>query len=105
MIKLLRVVFRPEARADLRNIYLYLVEETRDRGVARRYTDRIYERCRSITNAPNGGAPRGDLASGLRMVTFERSIIVLYMPYPKSVQIVRILHGRRNIAALFRDPP
>jgi toxin ParE1/3/4 len=70
--------------------------------VARRYVERIRERCRRITILPHAGRPRDDLAPGLRTIPFERRAVIVYRIVGETVEITSIFHGGRDYAALYR---
>lgn len=95
------VRFRPHALDDLREIFEFVLSLSQSPDTARRYVGRIRARCEKIGDAPLGGAPRDDLAPGLRMVPFEHSAVVLYLLDERGVLITNIFYGRRNYAALF----
>lgn len=96
-----KVVYRPEALGDLRQIYLDIAEISQSHVTARRFVKRIMARCRKIGNAPNGGRPRDDLAPGLRIVPFEHSAVIAYH-VADAVEIINVFYGGRNYEALFR---
>lgn len=106
-MKPLEVAFRHSALADLQDIYLYILERSRIAAVASGFTDRIVARAEFIGNAPWGGIARNDLAEGLRMVPFERTAVILYRIERDRVEIVNVVYGGRDYAALFGDsgPP
>jgi toxin ParE1/3/4 len=60
----------------------------------------IREQCVRIAAAPLGYVARPELGEGLRSCTHQRYLIVFQ--YAKDeVLIVRVLHGSRDITALF----
>lgn len=101
-MKRLPVTYRPEAAADLEEIFLYVLDKSRDLITAKRFTNRIKARCDKIGNAPRGGAPRPDLGEGLRLVPFEKSAVILYRVTDIEVEIVNIFYGGRDYDALMR---
>ena len=98
----LELRYRPAALADLEDILRTVWRVSASPAVARRYIERIRERCRRITLAPQGGRPRDDLGSGLRSVPFERRAVIIYRVLGEAVEIVNVFHGRRDYAALYR---
>jgi len=72
------VVYRPEAIADLQDIFRHIAERSQSETMAERFVSRIMNRCRRIGDVPYGGRSREDLASGLRTVPFERSAVIVY---------------------------
>ncbi|EHS53706.1 plasmid stabilization system [Rhizobium sp. PDO1-076] len=98
-----KVRFRAQALDDLREIFRFVLSLSQSPETARRYVGRIRARCESIGDVPHAGAPRDDLAVGLRMVAFERSAIILYEVEDGKVLITNIFYGRRDYAVLFRS--
>jgi toxin ParE1/3/4 len=98
-----RVVYRPEAVDDLEEIFRFVLDLSRDRHTARRFVERIRERCRRIGETPLGGTPRDDLAPGIRTVPFERRAVVAYRMVDGAVEITNIFYGGRDYEALYRQ--
>jgi len=48
------------------------------------------------------GRLRDELADGLRSFPVGRYVI-FYRPIPKGIEIVRVLHGARDLDAIFRS--
>ncbi|MGO9741410.1 MAG: type II toxin-antitoxin system RelE/ParE family toxin [Roseiarcus sp.] len=101
----LRVEFRASADADLLTIFEYVFDVSRSAETARRFTQRIRERCERIGNVPFGGRARDDLFPGLRTVPFEHSAVVAYTIEGECVWITNIFHGGRDYEALYRSEP
>ena len=98
-----KVVFSPEARDDLLNLYEYLAEQAgMDRALA--YVTRIETYCLGFADFPERGIRRDDLVQGLRVVGFERRVSVAFHIDAETVTLDRILYGGRNLEAL-RDEP
>jgi toxin ParE1/3/4 len=96
-----RIEFAPEARDDLRELYLYIADHAGpDRAIA--YIDRIEAFCRGFAEFPERGIHRDDLFPGLRVVGFERRISIAFGVRPRSVIFYRFLYGGRDLAALFK---
>ena len=96
-----KVTYRPEAIADLRQIYIDIADISQSHVTANRFVGRIMARCRKIGNVPNGGRPRDDLEPGLRTVPFEHSAVIAYH-VTDVVEIVNVFYGGRDYEALFR---
>lgn len=52
-----------------------------------------------LQNFPEAGAPRPQLAAGLR-VTFHGRYAIYYLHRSDQVVVVRVLHGSRDVAAI-----
>lgn len=96
------VVFAPEARADLRQLYLHIAEESGDaRALA--YVGRIEAYCLGFADFPERGTRRDDLFPGLRTTGFRRKATIAFIVAADAVTIVRVLHGGRDLEAAFAD--
>lgn len=98
----LRVRYRPEAYADLEDIFRFIVRLSGSRVTARRFVLRIRNRCHRIGNVPQGGRPRDDLEPGLRTVPFEHSAVIAYKVESDCVRIANVFYGGRDYEALYR---
>ena len=97
------VVYRPEAIDDLEAIYPFILDLSRDPGVAQSYVLRIRERCRRIGRVPQGGTLRDDLQPGLRTVPFEHRAVIAYRLIGTAAEVTNIFYGGRDFEALYRD--
>jgi toxin ParE1/3/4 len=90
-----------QARADLDAIWEYVVTESGNEAAADRLIDSLTARFHLLTSHPRIGRARDDdLGAGLRSFPVGNYVIV-YQIVGGDVQILRIAHGRRNLAALF----
>lgn len=92
------VAFSPTSRQDLLDIGDYIAKDSRAK--ARRFISELREQCQRIGDAPMGYAGREDLAPGLRMAALGRYVIFFRL-IDGSVRIERVLHGARDLPALF----
>jgi toxin ParE1/3/4 len=99
-MKRYRVLFRETAKADLRSIFDYVRDRSGSRETAFRYTRRVRRRCEKIGEAPLGGAPRPEFGMNIRMIAFERSIVVLYAVVEGRVEITNLIAGGRDYETL-----
>ena len=90
------------AVADLRAIFLWATERA-DRDVALRFVQRIEEVAEKLSDYPRRGRTRDEIRPGLRSIPFERAAIIFYEVCDARVQIVRVIDGRRNLAAAFGE--
>ena len=93
-----RLLKRPEAESDLDEIWLYIAQD--NPANADRFLDRLQERCLALADFPQMGTSRNDLKTGLRCHPWERYLI-FYFPIEDGVDIVRVLHGARDLDAIF----
>ena len=94
-----RIVFAPEARDDLKELYLFIAEQANgDRAMA--YLERIENYCQRFANFPERGTRRDDLFPGLRVIDFERRVTIAFHVGADTVTFLRILYGGRDIDTL-----
>lgn len=93
----------PEADEDLLEIWGYLAQEASAR-VADRQLREIDEACAMLKAWPYSGRKRDELIAGMRSVPVH-PYILFYRIEAEAIEIIRILHGRRDIVSIFADPP
>ncbi len=87
------------AVADLAEIWAYIARDSPDN--ADHYIDRIFQICQEgLASNPRLGRAREELSPGLRSLVFE-SYVIFYHPIPNGVEVVRVLHGMRDIESIF----
>jgi toxin ParE1/3/4 len=96
-----RVIFSPEAAADLSEIYDYIAKQS-GTAIAFGYLRRIEAYCAGFKHSAERGTKRDDLRSGLRIVGFERRITLAFHLDSETVVIDRILYGGRDIKRTLR---
>jgi toxin ParE1/3/4 len=89
---------KPTARADLSAIRTWS-EDNWGPGRTRDYLIGLREALRQLERQPMIGRSRDVLAMGLRSWTYKTHVI-FYVLRPDGISIVRVLHERRNHAAL-----
>ncbi|HJE24342.1 type II toxin-antitoxin system RelE/ParE family toxin [Methylorubrum populi] len=94
----IELFFHRLARADLLGIYGYIEEQG---GTARAglFIDRIEVACRGLTDFPEKGRPRNDIADGLRTWALERRVLIVYRTTPERIEILRVLYAGRDFRA------
>ena len=91
----------PEAEGDLKEIWRYLLVEA-GLAVADRIQEELVNAFESLANFPGKGHRRPDLT--MRDVFFFRvyQYMIVYRQ-ANVVEIVAVLHGKRNVARLLRS--
>lgn len=97
-----RVIWGEAAIADLRGIFHWTVDHA-DPEVALRFTQRIEAEAEKLAGFPNRGRPRDEIRPGLRSIPYARSITIFYSVDAREVQIVRVIHARRDLNAAFES--
>ncbi len=90
------VVFLPEARDALLELYLYIAARGAP-NAAMAYVSRLEARCASLADFPEQGSARDDIRPGLRLLGFERRTEIAFHVTPDSVVIIDVFHGGRNV--------
>ena len=100
-MKRYEVSFRPQAEADLFDLYRYIARES-GTAVAGAYIDRIETACLALETFPERGTRRDDLRLGLRTMGFERRATIVFQVMEREVIIVRIFYGGRDYERVLR---
>jgi toxin ParE1/3/4 len=87
-----------EAENDLLSIWRYIAKDKPQ--AATRLLRSIDEKCALLAENPQLGAARPDIAAELRYFSVG-SYLSLYREISNEVEIVRVLHGARNLNAIF----
>jgi toxin ParE1/3/4 len=95
------VVFSPEARRDLEDLFDYIASRSGGR-LALAYTDRIKTYCLGFGDFPERGTRRDDLRHGFRVIGFERRVAIAFHVRGDTVTIDRILYGGRDLRRVSR---
>ncbi len=88
------------AEADLEEAWDYLAE--RNEAAADRLIDTILDRARLHAKLPLMGRPRDELSPGLRSFVV-RPYVVFYRPADDTIEVVRVLHGARDIDSIMTE--
>jgi plasmid stabilization system protein ParE len=92
------------AKADIFDSWAYIADDSED--AANRVEQSIYDACASVAEAPSLGHLRPDLTTRLlRFWTLTRypNYTVVYRPDTVPVQIVAVLHGKRNVRHILKQ--
>jgi toxin ParE1/3/4 len=95
------LIWSPEARGDLSDIWDYYAKNAgRDRADNR--VREISDAARLLETHPFAGRARDEIRPGLRSISV-RPYVVFYRIRDDIAEIVRILHGRRDLPEVFTD--
>ncbi len=94
------IVIRPRALTDLAEIWSYIAAD--NVSAADAITDLIGDKVQALSRQPGMGRARPELAAELRSLAVGRYVI-FYLPVSNGLDIVRVLHGARDIEAIFLD--
>ncbi len=93
----------PAAKSDLLEIWDYYAVEVEDPDLADRMRDEIFASIRKVARKPDLGHFRRDLANEPLRFWRVRNYLIIYRCKTKPIQVVRILHGARDVQALLSE--
>ena len=101
--------FRPRARLDLLDQFSYLAEQATP-AVAERYFAAVDRTCARLAEQPLSGTLYDSGVArleGMRRVPVSGfgAYLVFYMSRARGIEVVRVLHGARDIEHLFTAEP
>ena len=103
-----RVEKRTQAIHDLLDAALYLAEESGSEELAFKFIDAAEATLQQLADMPEMGAAREydqEAIRGLRMwrITGFHSHLIFYRPLHDGIEVVRVLHAKRDIESLFTE--
>lgn len=94
------IVKSPRAESDLVEIWDFIADDSEARADA--FIDRIDRKFVSLASNPGMGRVRNELMEGIRSFAVGRYVI-FYRSIPKGIEIVRVLHGARDVAGILQS--
>ena len=94
----MRLVFTPLAEQDLEAIADYIAVDNPVRALS--FVRELRAQCQRIALNPSGYRLRQELGDGIRSCV-HGNYVIFFESDPDAVLIVRILHGARDIPAVF----
>ena len=100
-----RVIFSPEAEAQLVAIYRWIAERATP-TIAEGFTGAIIDYCEKLGSFPERGTRRDDLRPGLRTIGFRHRVTIAFAVEAETVTIIGVFYGGQDFeAALETDEP
>jgi toxin ParE1/3/4 len=93
-----RIALTPRAQQDLEDLFDYM--DARQAHGSDLFAEKFDEACRLFLAHPSMGATAEELAPSLRQFRVW-NYVVFYRPSADGLEIVRIIHGARDIPSLF----
>jgi toxin ParE1/3/4 len=90
-------LWKPLARGDLLDIWDYVASDNLEN--ADRLVDTINKKCEMLARFPKMGRLRDEVLDSLRSFPVG-NYVIFYRPIEDGVEIVRVLHGKRDISTL-----
>ena len=95
-----RVLRRPKAAEDIAGVWDFIADDNPD--AADHWVDQLDAQLRLLATQPLMGRARDELAPGIRSFPFGR-YLVFYLPISDGIDVVRILHGARDVDTAFGE--
>jgi toxin ParE1/3/4 len=96
-----QIIWSPAATDDLREIWRYFADVA-SRDIADRLLRDIFRASERVRRRPLASRSRDEIIPGLRSILVHPYVI--FYRVQDGVEIVRVLHQRRNFAAILSDP-
>jgi plasmid stabilization system protein ParE len=96
-----RFVLTPAARADLTEIFDYIAQDSPD--AAHRVLEELRAAMKKLARMPDMGHFRRDLASEPLRFWPVYSYLIIYRPEARPIQVVRVLHGARDVRRILEE--
>ena len=93
-----RLIITPLAETDIEAIGDYIAEDNPDRAFS--FTIELRGQCQKIALSPQAYRLRRELGDDIRSCA-HGNYVIFFRHDEKDVRILRILHGARNVSALF----
>lgn len=91
-------VITEPAEEDLREITFYIADDNLDAAFS--MLDRFTERFEKLASMPQSGRRRDEFGPNVRSFP-EGSYVVFYRVIGEEIEIIRVLHGSRDIDRIF----
>ena len=98
-----RYRFTPQAEDDLFDIWNFIAQDNPE--AANRVEEAVYQACDLLAEPPLAGSVRKDLTPlPVRFWVVQPYVnyVIVYDPEKKPLQVIRILHGARNLPTLLK---
>ena len=86
------VIFAPEARDDLFALYDWIADAAGTQ-TAIGYIERLEAYCKDFPHASERGQLRNDIRPNLRIIGFERRVVIAFTVDAQRVTILRMFYG------------
>ena len=93
-----QVLRAPLAEQDLDEIWDFVAND--NAAAADRLIDTIAEKCQILAGQPEMGQARPELAPRLRSFSVG-NYVIFFRPIEDGIEVARVIHGARDVDALF----
>ncbi len=92
------IVKRPKAKTDVVEIWDYIADDSETRADA--FIETIDKKFHALVDEPYLGIARDEIEADLRSFPVGRYVI-FYRRIPDGIEIIRVLHGARDLNIIF----
>jgi toxin ParE1/3/4 len=92
------VIVSPQAERDMLAIWVYIAQDSR--VAADKLLSSLEKKFATLAEMPGIGRERSELLVNLRSLPL-RKYVVFYRPIEGGVEIVRVIHGARDLRRFF----
>jgi len=93
------VIRSPAALRDLDELWDVIARE--NPAAAEKVLRTIEQKCRLLAGNPMLGEAWPELGEDIRFFTVRRTWVIIYRPADEGIELVRVVHGARDIPSLF----
>ncbi len=93
-----KIVHRPLALRDLDEIWDYIAQDSPE--AADHFVDKVEKQCRLLAEFSNIGTRCETIYPALRFLVVDKYLL-FYLPLDDGIEVVRVLHGARDLESLF----
>ena len=90
----------PVADDDLYSLHRWISSEAGDE-IADAYIRRVQARIFTLADFPERGARCANFPAGIRTLSFQRRLLIIYCINGKEVEVMRVISMARDIEPLF----
>jgi len=98
---LYRVVFTPEAMAQVEALYRYVAQATGP-DIAGRYTNAIVTYCEGLHTFPLRGMRRDDIRPGLRITNYKKRAVIAFVVEAEVVSVIGVYYGGQDYESVLQ---
>jgi len=96
------VVWTPAAEHDLESIFLYIGREQHSPTAAERAVRKLVDKANTYAAQPFAAATRPVFGPSVRTF-YSGRYVVFYRPASLGIEVLRVIHGARDVLRVFRQ--
>ena len=99
-----RVIFTPEAEAQLAALYTYIAEASSP-DTAALYTEMVVQHCEDLRTFPLRGTTRDDVRPVLRVTNYKKRTVIAFTvdTEDKQISVIGLFYGGQNYTTILHE--